>query len=290
MEQRATTILLIEDNRGDVLLIRRMLEKHAGLRAQVETADRLANGLERLGQGGIDVVLLDLGLPDSKGLDSVRKTHAHAPDVPIIVLTGHDDEVLGANAVWAGAQDYLVKGQAGASHLARAIRYAIGRKGLQRQMRGQAVVDELTGLLNRRGLLVFADQHLKLATRRGERLSLIAARIEGLAHVRTAHGNPTADRLVREAVQALQRALRASDVLARVAPDEFALLAVGADTGDTEAIIRRLRRSLENEKHHDAALVPLTLTTGVATTNPKHPTTAEALLRQAHQAAHHEGR
>ena len=290
MEQRATTILLIEDNRGDVVLIRRMLETHTSLRVQVEAAERLADGLERLGQGGIDAVLLDLGLPDSNGLDTVRKVHAHAPDVPIIVLTGHDDEVLGANAVWAGAQDYLVKGQADASLLARAIRYAIGRTGLQRQMRGQATVDELTGLLNRRGLAIFAEQHLKLAARRGEHLSLIAARIEGLARVRAAHGNPTADRLVREAVQALQRALRESDVLARVAPDEFALLAVGADAGDTEPIIRRLRRSLETQKHHDAGLVPLTLATGVATTDPKHPTTAEALLRQAHEAAQHEGR
>ena len=285
MEQRATTILLIEDNAGDELLIRRMLERQAGLRVQIESVGRLADGLARLGRGGVDVVLVDLGLPDSSGLDTVRKTHAHAPDVPIIVLTGHDDEVLGANAVWAGAQDYLVKGQVDAALLGRAIRYAMGRQGLQRQMHGEAVADELTGLVNRRGFVAFAEQHLKLAARRGEHVSLIVARLEGLAGVRAAAGHAAADRLLLEAVEAVRRELRDSDVLARLGPDELVLLAVSAIDDDAGLIIRRLRRSLETQKRHHPALLSLTLATGVAASDPNQPATAEALLRKAHEAA-----
>ena len=169
MAQKHITVLLIEDNGGDALLIRQMLEKVRGIPLRFERRDRLATGLERLSEGGIDVVLLDLGLPDSGGLDTVRKTQAHAPNVPIIVLTGHDDEVLGVNSVWAGAQDYLVKGQVDSTLLVRGIRYAIGRHRLQMATRTESLMDHLTGVYNLKGFLTFAQQHLKLAHRRKEK-------------------------------------------------------------------------------------------------------------------------
>jgi len=122
-------ILLIEDNPGDVRLIREMLAEAGSNRFALVCADRLSAGLKRLAEGNVDVVLLDLGLPDSQGLDTLRRVVAERPTAPtIVVLTGLDNEELGVRAIETGAQDYLVKGHVDSHLLARALRYAIERK------------------------------------------------------------------------------------------------------------------------------------------------------------------
>jgi len=124
--------LLIEDNLGDARLIREIMAEARGDQFELERADRLSTGLERLAAGGIDVILLDLGLPDSMGFDTFTSVHAQVLEVPIIVLTGLSDEALAVKAVREGAQDYLVKGQVDANLLLRTVRYAIERKRAER--------------------------------------------------------------------------------------------------------------------------------------------------------------
>lgn len=121
-------ILLIEDNPGDVRLLREMLAEMPGTPFDLECADRLSAGLERLAAGEIDVILLDLSLPDSRGFDTFLRVQGQAPRVPLVILSGLDDEALALKAVREGAQDYLVKGQFDGLLLLRAIRYAIERK------------------------------------------------------------------------------------------------------------------------------------------------------------------
>ena len=122
------TVLLVEDSRTDARLITKMLTAAPGKSPVVEWAGTLSEGLERISAGGIGIVLLDLNLPDSRGLDTVRSAYTHAPDLPIVVLTSSDDETMAAQAVGEGAQDYLVKGQVDSNWLSRAMRYAIERK------------------------------------------------------------------------------------------------------------------------------------------------------------------
>ncbi len=140
-------ILLVEDNPADVRLLKEMLAEIIGVPPHLERVDRLSAGLERLGSGGIDVVLLDLSLPDSRGLSTLLKMQAHSPHLPNIVLTGLEDEALATRAVRQGAQDYLVKGQVDANLLLRAARYAIERKRtqeeIQRSYQIQTVLNEL---------------------------------------------------------------------------------------------------------------------------------------------------
>ncbi len=121
-------VLLVEDNPGDVLLLRQLLTESVNSPFELEHADRLAPALERLNAGGIDLVLLDLSLPDSHGLETFAKALALAPQVPIIVMSGLDDEALAIETVHEGAQDYLVKGQVDFHVLSRSMRYAIERK------------------------------------------------------------------------------------------------------------------------------------------------------------------
>jgi two-component system, cell cycle sensor histidine kinase and response regulator CckA len=128
-------VLLVEDNPGDARLIREMLAEVKNASFQLEWVDRLAKALDRIAQGNIDVVLLDLTMPDSSGLETFTKMHSRNPRVPIIPLTGLDDEAFAVNALRAGAQDYLVKGEVESKLLAGAIRYAIERKKVEEALR-----------------------------------------------------------------------------------------------------------------------------------------------------------
>jgi serine phosphatase RsbU (regulator of sigma subunit) len=126
-----TRILLIEDSNTDALLIQAHLRK-AGNSFVVRREVRLADGLAQVDRGEADVILLDLNLPDSAGLDTFRTLHRHALQIPIVVLSGQDDVDLAVDAVALGAQDYLPKGEVSRSSLSRSIRYAIERSRRQR--------------------------------------------------------------------------------------------------------------------------------------------------------------
>lgn len=121
-------VLLIEDNPADARLIREMLAEGGGVAFDVEWRDDLAKGMRRLGDGGMDVVLLDLTLPDSRGFNTFSTLQTAAPRLPVVIVTGLDDETVAIRAVRGGAQDYLVKGRVTGDQLTRAIRYAIARK------------------------------------------------------------------------------------------------------------------------------------------------------------------
>lgn len=142
------TVLLIEDNPGDADLVRlRLVESESDV--DVHCVDRLATGLEQLGEAQPSVVLLDLNLPDSHGAETFRKVLSKAPGVPVVVLSGQDDQELAAKAVHQGVQDYLVKGEFTSTQLARAMRYAVERQAL------------LTSLdISRRQQLEFKNQFL----------------------------------------------------------------------------------------------------------------------------------
>ncbi len=129
---------MIEDNPGDARLLQEMLSETGNILFDLEWKDCLSRGLERLTSRGIDVVLLDLILPDSRGFDTFVRTQAHASEVPIVVLTGLNDETLAIRAVHEGAQDYLVKGQIDSNLLVRSILYAIERKRTQETLKKYA--------------------------------------------------------------------------------------------------------------------------------------------------------
>jgi serine phosphatase RsbU (regulator of sigma subunit) len=159
-------VLLIEDDDGDALIVQELLQEAAG--AQAQRARSLAEARPALAQA--TCALLDLGLPDATGLDAVRWLQEHVPDVAVVVLTGLADETLGAAAVRAGAQDYLVKGQVDGTLLYRVIRYAVERKQAEKvQLELQvAQVSARENARLTRGLLpspLVFDPRLTVATR-----------------------------------------------------------------------------------------------------------------------------
>lgn len=154
-DEKNLQVLLIEDDPDDAFLIREMMSDGKEAAVRIEHRIRLVDGIDRMRAGGIDLVLLDLGLPESHGLDTLRSILPIAGEVPIIVLTGLSDAHTGAEAVREGAQDYLIKGQVNDRMLGRSILYAIERKKFESEQKkliqklneALAKVKLLTGML-----------------------------------------------------------------------------------------------------------------------------------------------
>ncbi|MBX3122004.1 MAG: PAS domain S-box protein [Nitrospira sp.] len=137
MTNRPIHVLLIEDNPGDIRLVRELFAQTGNGQFTLTHVGRLDAGIRCLSESLIDVILLDLSLPDSQGIETLIRMHAAAHGIPIVLMTGLEDEELGLHLIQAGAQDYLIKGQTSAPLLARALRYAVGRKRLEEELREQ---------------------------------------------------------------------------------------------------------------------------------------------------------
>jgi PAS domain S-box-containing protein len=210
MDHQTISVLLIEDNPGDVRLVKEVLaEAGRAMQFDLKWAKDLLKGMQLLAEEKIDVVLLDLNLPNSLGLESLEKLKTQAISLPIIPLTGLDDESLGEQAVRAGAQDYLVKGQVDGSRLVCAILYAIERKQLENQLKAsqERVVhlnDVLSAIRNINQMILRENEPAKvlqsacdiLAQTRGYLLAWIGVAEKGSSKViPTVQGGTDADYL-----------------------------------------------------------------------------------------------
>jgi len=180
----AVRILLVEDDDGNALLLQTMLSRERPGAFDIRRADSLSAALQAVAQEGMDVVLLDLGLPDSRGLATFVRLHEAAARTPIIVLSGLDDETLATTAVQQGAQDYIVKGREDGASLARAIRYAIERCRAQQALRDlnaelERRVRERTASLEQALAALRKSEDQVLQTQKLESLGLLAG---GIAH------------------------------------------------------------------------------------------------------------
>jgi two-component system, NarL family, sensor histidine kinase UhpB len=134
MNEKAIRIILVEDNPGDALIIQEMLKEIYENNFDLHRFQRVDDGLKHLNED-FDIMLLDLNLPDSQGIETFNTMNKHAPELPIIILTGLVDEELAINIVSEGAQDYLVKGQIDKQLLSRSIKYSIERKHIEIDLR-----------------------------------------------------------------------------------------------------------------------------------------------------------
>ena len=280
MADEKIVILLVEDEPDHRLLFRKMLAA-AGGREKVVAVESLKRALDYLANEPADIVLLDLRLPDSQGMETFVSLHAQAPNVPIIVLSGMSDEQMAVEAVRLGAQDYLVKGQFEAGLLSRAVRYAIERHRMREELRSLSLVDELTGLYNRRGFLVLAEQQQKIGRRTRRGFLLFFLDLDGLKQINDSYGHKEGDRAIVKASEVLKEAFRGSDIIARLGGDEFAVLAVEADTGAAQRPLLELEHELKELKIRKELPYPISFSIGVARSNPNNDESIEQLLTQA---------
>jgi len=229
-------------------------------------------------------MLLDLSLPDSSGIQTLREAYAQAREIPIVVFTGLDDDELAFNAVNEGAQDFLVKGRADTELLDRSIRYAIERHRALEQVRQLSIVDELTGLNNRRGFLVLFEHHRELAARKQVPLTLIFIDLDGMKRINDSYGHQEGDRALIETGRLLTATFRKSDVIARLGGDEFCVLLTEGSEQGGEVAINRLVANAESAVASAGRPYRLSLSLGIGRYDPKDPVPVDILIQRADHA------
>jgi len=276
-----TTVLLVEDNPADARLLREALAEIADSRFEITHCETLAQAHEFLAKNTSDVILSDLGLPDSQGLETIRHIHKAAPGVPVVVLTALNDESFGGQVLQEGAQDYLVKGQIDSRLLWRALRYAMERHRVQLGALTLALIDDLTGFNNRRGFLALAEHHASLAYRTGKTFLLAFVDLDGLKRINDTFGHQEGNRALVDTSIVLRDSFRQSDILARLGGDEFAILVAEAAENDIEAVRHRIDRKLCSFNADPGRRYDLSFSVGIVPNDATQHSNLEQLLSQA---------
>jgi two-component system cell cycle response regulator len=281
MTPSTTKILLVEDNPGDARLLQEAFEEITTMRFQFVLCQTLKETLEYLAKGQPDVCLLDLGLPDAQGLEAVRSIHRESSDLPIVVLTVLNDETLALQSLHRGAQDYLVKGKIDCHTLWRSLRYAMERQRVQLEILNLSMLDDLTGLYNRRGFLTLAGHHVRLAYRTGMPFLVAFMDLDDLKLVNDTFGHQEGNRALAEAAEVLRDSFRHSDILARLGGDEFAALMVEAGEDSIGIVIQRMEQKLATCNAMLSRRYDLSLSIGIVPGDTTRLSDIEQLLSEA---------
>lgn len=241
-------ILLVEDNPADAKLLKLILEEEMPGHFEMVHETYLKEALQTFSEGNFDAVMLDLSLPDSSGVETLSRMSSVASDVPIVVLTGLDDEELARKALQFGAQDYLVKGQKERTALLRSLRYAIERhqsqKNLMDRLERLAFHDPLTGLLNRRGLQKELLEAVRSPLFNGSNLFALIIGLDNFKPILDNLGRMAGDAVLKEVSQRLKACLPSKARGGWLWGDEFMVLLPAAQTGEAVFYAESIRNAV----------------------------------------------
>lgn len=288
------TLLLVEDNPGDVRLLREMLNEQNSPNIELIHAECMSDAEELLATHVVDIVLLDLGLPDVNGLEGIQRTLAAAPSVPVVALTGLDDESIGARALQAGALEYLVKGRVDALGLLRALRYAIEVKGAENAARAMALRmvhseehDVLTGVPDRTLLNDRLNQVIAEDPHHGKKIGVLCLDLDGFKNTNNSLGHAIGDRLLQSVAKRLVDTARVGDTVGRQGGDEFVIVLSALEQAEEAAdMARRMLQAVARPHCIDGQELHLTASIGVSV-YPEDGLNAETLVKNANIAMHH---
>lgn len=283
-------ILLVEAESAEVAGLDETSAHISPEQIEVEQVPDLSHTLDRLPKGGIDLVLLDLDLPDSHGFNTFERVFTAAPDVPIVVLTELDDEELGLSTVRGGAQDYLIKGEVSSDLLRRSIQYAVERHRLTSALRSLSLIDDLTGLYNRRGFIDLGEQHLKLARRTARPVILVFLDVDRLKTINDTWGHHMGDKALVGIAEVLRDTFRQSDIVARMGGDEFAVMVLETRDENQLEFIQRLREKVDQANVRTPDPYQLSVSLGTATFDGGDGRSLADLLHEADRAMYEEKR
>ncbi len=221
---RAQNVLLLEDDDFDAAVVRELLEKCCRRPFTVQRYKLLSEACTALTRGEFLAVLIDMNVPDSSGLETVREIHHANPETPIIVLNGTDDIGIAVAALGLGAQDYLPKTALDSRALERVIQYGVSRKQKESDVASKAYYDSLTGLGNRAQLYDRWRRGLSRSRRADSQVGVLVVDVDDFRAVNNAHGHEAGDVLLMHLSARLKACVRNTDIVARLGGDEFVIV------------------------------------------------------------------
>ncbi|WP_094607788.1 hypothetical protein SPSIL_008400 [Sporomusa silvacetica DSM 10669] len=237
----------------------------------------LSEGLGVLNNSTIDVVLLVLALLDNHGTSGLTQIRDCNPDVPVVVMVESSDAAVITKAVQNGGQDVLVKQEVTGNALARSLLFAIERQRIVKKLQTASLVDELTGLYNRRGFMNLASHYVQVSGRSRKGMLLFYADLDNLKFINDNFGHQAGDQAIVTTALMLKSIFRSSDIIARIGGDEFVVLVVDTNLAFAPEILGRLREKEKDSIQPD----PLSLSIGFAYYDPEKPCTIQELLVKA---------
>jgi diguanylate cyclase (GGDEF)-like protein len=263
MPSQQIQILLVEGNPVEARRLAQMLRAGGATNFRLRRANKLHQAKRHLENGRADVALVDLSLPDAQGLDVLVEAQQTAPNVPFIALSASADDSLAAQALQLGAQDFLVKSEINPGQLARALSFAIARQQAQLHLRSLSLMDELTGLHNRRGFVSLAEQHLKLSSRQRVRSTLIFMDVDNLKYINDNFGHREGDYALQQIAGLLRECFRQSDIIGRLGGDEFCVLLSHASEMAEFLVRERLSHLIGRNNQNSGRVYALSVSLGI---------------------------
>lgn len=252
MASQQLQILLVESDPVDARRLAEMLHAAGAGKFRLRRAQELWQAKRHLQNGRADVAIVNLYLPDAKGLDVLAEAQCAAPSVTFLALHESADESLATQVLHLGAQDFLVKSELTPGRLERALSYAVARQRVRLHLLSLSLMDELTGLHNRRGFVSLAQQRLKLTSREGVRSTLIFIDVDNLKYINDTFGHREGDGALQQIAGLLRECFRESDIIGRLGGDEFCvLLSHTSEAGDLlirKRLVQLIDRSNANGK------------------------------------------
>lgn len=237
-EPAAIRVLLVEDNPGDAQLIVELLEEVRSHAFSITLAPTLGAGISLLRSSDFEVTIVDLGLPDAFGESAIDRIRDEAPAMPVVVVSGSSDDDLAVRAMESNRVDeFLSKNHVDGRLIARALRYAIGRRRSAMQLSHMANYDPLTGLVNRRLFEERLQRAVVRSGRTGSSVALLFIDLDKFKQVNDTYGHQCGDALLRVVGERLVPLVRESDTVARLGGDEFAILLEGLHEAEDAILV-----------------------------------------------------
>lgn len=274
-------VLLVEDNLLYARIINDKLKSAPNTSFHITHVKRLNEGITKLQCNSYDAILLDLILPDSQGFETFLNIKEHAGDIPIILLTGLNDETIALKAMQEGAQDYLNKGEFSIGLLIKTIKYAIERQHLIMKLREKSLIDELTGLYNRRGFFSLGNKQISIANRCGNRFLLVFADLDKLKWINDNLGHNEGDNAIIDVANIFKGVFRESDIIGRIGGDEFVVIALDTKDEDISSIRNRIENAIERFNNESDRPYIISISIGFTAYTPKERMTLDELLSKA---------
>lgn len=286
-------ILLVEDNPDFASILKIRLSKEKDPAIETVSLPTLEEALVAVANHTYDVILLDLMLPDSSGIHTFETLKTAANHVPIVIMSGLDNDQLAIDAVRAGAEDYLIKNDVSSRLLIRIIHHAIDRHRIKEklasvtgrlratnlQLEKMALLDPLTELYNRRGLQQALAREMRISLREGHRPLALLLDIDDFKKINDTFGHPVGDILLKETAKKLRESVRLSDHIARVGGDEFVLLLPKTKFQEGVRLAERLRTAIATSMVAASSNEPLKVSASMGLTPvPEKTTTVDELI------------